>query len=257
MSDHKKPPSTRMSAGKLIEGLVCLGTVDVMLLEGVPVADVAKFIQKDQGELTDVDEKTLANALGVRRQQRQEVAGYFGASAPRVDIDDLDDSSGSQDDRLRLGEYRRRARTPSVLTRNLYKRTEERIKHMVELEGLYLAAKDRIDRWMELESEAGAFSDRLGQEIVNAANVLSEHFEIAQELGLVEGGDRMKLTLDFKRYSADTAKVLNNPESRHRVISIVERLTQHAKKVAAAAVVDMVEEEPVALPMPKASGGDE
>jgi hypothetical protein len=245
-----------MSVGKLVEGLSCLTTVDVMLLEGVPVVDVAKFIQKDQGELTDINEKTLANALGARRLQRQEVDGYFGARIPRVDIDDLDDSADGNDDRPRLGEYRRRAQTPSILTRNLYKRTEEGIKHMVELEGLYLAAKDRIDRWMELEAEAGAFSDRCGQEIVNAANIMAKHFEIAQELGLVEGGDRMKLTLDFKRYSAETAKVLSNPESRHRVISLVERLAQHAKK-AAGVTMEMEQQEPVALPMPKASGDDE
>jgi hypothetical protein len=126
---------------------------------------------------------------------------------------------------------------------------------MVELEALYLAKRDRIDRWMELESEVGAFSDRLGSEIVNAAKVLGQHFSIAQELGLVEAGDSLKMTLDFKHYSKSTAEVLSKPESRHRVISIVERLAKHAKAELVTGAED--EEDAIVLPMPKASGGDD
>ena len=250
--DRKKPPSTRGSVGKQVENLVCLDTVDIMLLEGTPAADVVKFIQKDQGELAEVNEKTLVNALIARRAQRQEVDGYFGAGAARVDINDLDDSMNEVP---RLGTYRRPSQTPSTLTRKLYEKSESKIKHLMELEGLYGASKDRIDRWMELESEVGAFSDRLGGEIVNAAKILEQHFAVAQDLGLIEGSGGSRLTLDIRHYSKGTAEVLSNPESRHRVISIVERLAQHAKREGRE-IID-AEAEPISLPMPKASGDDE
>lgn len=256
MSDDRKPPSTRGSVGKQIENLACLATVDVMLLEGVALADVAKFIQQDQGELTDVPEKTLANALGARRLQRIEVDGYYGVGRPELDHDALDDSIPEKDAGPPMrGGYRRPAVTPGALTKTLYKRAEGGIQHMLELEALYLASRDRVDRWMELEAEVGGFSDKCGSELVNAAKILGQHFEVAQELGLIESGERLKVSLDIRKYSKGTAEVLSKPESRHRVISILERLAKHAGRPQR--VIEVEAGAPIALPMPKASGDDE
>lgn len=257
-SDDRKPPSTRGSVGKQIENLACLVTVDVMLLENTPLADVAKFIQQDQGELKDVPEKTLANALGVRRLQRIEVDGYYGIGQAGLDTDALDDSvPGKEGELLQRGGYKRPAVTPGSLVKNLYKRADGGIQHMLELEALYLASRDRVDRWMELESEVGGFSDKCGPELVNASKILMEHFEVAQALGLVESGERLKVSLDIRRYSERTAIVLSKPESRHRVVSLIERLVKHASRPATVVEVSAESRASIPLPMPKASGDNE
>jgi hypothetical protein len=244
-SDAKGPPSAgRPSISKLIENLDCIDTVDVMLLEGTPASDVARFIQQDQGELTEVNEKTLATALLARRLQRQEVTKWFGAKQ----------TSGG-DEMPKAGSYRRAAITRRTLVDSLYNRTKGGIREMLELEALYLALVDRIDRMMELESELGAFSEDTGKEIQIAAKILVARYKIAKDLGLTEGTEGFRQSMDFKTYSERTVQILSNPESRHRVISLVERIAAHARGPSVRTVPEP--KSVIALPMPRASGDDD
>jgi len=240
MANEKGPPASRASIAKLIENLECLETVDVMLLEGTPAPDVAKFIQRDQGELPSVDERSLSNALLVRKHQRIEAGDWYGANKLRISDDGAEE--------VKPGSYRRPAKTPSSLVKSLYSRTEGGIREYLELEALYLAQRDRIDRLMELESEIGAFSDQLSKEMAVANDIAINRHKIAKDLGLT--GSESRLLNDFKGYSERTSAVLRNPESRHRVISIVERIAAHARRGLPKEV------EPISLPLPKVADED-
>jgi hypothetical protein len=231
MANEKGPPASRASVARLIESLDCLDTVDTMLLEGTPAIDVARFIQQDQGELAQINEKTLANALIARRHQKQEVIGMAG----RHDVT----GSGAG-----TAAPRQASKTPGTLIHSLYNRTKGGIQEMLEMEALFLAQRDRVDRAMETENELGALSEDTGKEIERAASILMDRFNITHKLGLTENGDNFRLNLDIRGYSERTAEILNNPESRHRVISIVERIAAHAKRA-------MPTEPEIALPLPR------
>ena len=96
---------------------------------------------------------------------------------------------------------------------------------------------------MELESAVGAFHDRGGQEIAIAANILMQRVQAKDKFGLGEG-DEFELRLNVKTYSESTAEVLSKPDSRHRVMSLLERLARLGK------LKSMVESQQIALPPP-------
>jgi len=225
----KGPPASRASVAKLIENLDCLDTVDTMLLEGTPAIDVAQFIQQDQGALTQVNEQTLVNALTARRHQKQEVIGMAGRYG----------GGGGE-----APPMRQPSRTPGAMVKSLYDRTKGGIQEMLELEALFLAQRDRVDRAIETENETGALNEGAGKEITRATDILVERFKVTHALGLTESGDNFKYNLDLRGYSQRTADILNNPESRHRVISIVERIAAHAKQ-------SMPTEPEIALSLPR------
>ena len=57
-----------------------------MLMEGVTAPDVARYIQEERSELTEVSQDALAKALSARRRKRQQSTGWWGA-----DPDELED----------------------------------------------------------------------------------------------------------------------------------------------------------------------
>lgn len=223
MADGPKRPSrpgTKSSVAKLIEKLPFLETVDTMLLENTPAADVAKYILDEQGALPGTNPKTLTNALLARRKQKLETEGFGFVHAVR------NEDMVNYREELGLDPSPRRApHAPRTLVRALYSRTKGGIKELLELEILYLAQRDRIDRIMEMESAVGAFHDRGGMEIAIAADILMKRVQAKNKFGLGEG-DEFELRLNVRSYSKNTAEVLSRPESRHRVMSLLERMTR-------------------------------
>lgn len=207
----------------MIEDLPFLATIDMMLMENTPAADVAKYIQEDQGCLTDVNTKTLINALLARRKQRLEMSGMW--SGPTEEIATIKGTGEGDDPEEQFPLYRRPAQTPKTLVKKLYERGHRGIQDLVELEGLYLAQRDRIDRMMELEAKAGGFHEKMAGEITVAGELLWKRMRGMSKLGLGQQ-DEFSMTLSVRGYSEGTAAVLSNPESRHRIMSILQRMVR-------------------------------
>lgn len=182
-----------------------------MLMEGARATDVAAFIQDDQGRLRDVNPKTLVNALLGRRKRKADEAEEHWASTQGEAVEEV--------------VWRRKPQLPSALAKMAYQRTKDGIEEINELEGLYLAQRDRCDRLIDLEHRAGIFSEHTAKEIATASDILMKRLKAREVLGLVgrAGGD-FHLHLDVDVYSENTINVLRNPEKRHRIVSLLERL---------------------------------
>lgn len=219
MARRPSRPSSQNSVALQIEGLPCITEVDAMLVEGAKASDIAAFIQDDQGLLQDVNAKTLANALLARRRLKKEMAEEYE-----------EDHWASTEGQASGGSeivWRRSPQLPSTLAKMAYERTKGGIEEINELEGLYLAQRDRIDRLMDLEHRAGIFSENTAKEISVAGDLLMKRLTARKELGLIgrQAGD-LHLHLDVDVYSENTIKVLQDPEKRHRIVSLLERLGQ-------------------------------
>jgi hypothetical protein len=233
-------PKGSKSAAKLIEDLPCLVEVDRMLMEGVTAPDVAKYIQEEKSELLDVSQDALAKALSARRRKRQQSTGWWGADP---------DEEENEGDELReeMRKYRRLPQTPSRVVQNkgLYDRTEGGIRDMIELEGAFLAQRDRVDRMMELEALSGAFSDLTTKAIDSMTEILWKRIQARAKMNESASGDDLSFNLSIRRYSQQTMEVMSNPESRHRIMSLLERLARFGKS--------RVPLPPVSLPLPQST----
>jgi hypothetical protein len=232
MAAAKRParPRSGQKVGKLIEALPFLDEIDVMLLENVPASVVVKFIQAQKGELTNVNPESLANALLARRRQKQETHTWWGVPPPEEE---------DESELLAKINYRRAPITPTAISRRIYDRVEGGIKDMLELEAHYLAQRDRCDRLLELEAQSGAFGDITTKAMDSACETLWKRIQARAKMN--EGKtDGVEVSLSIKNYSQQTVEVLSNPESRHRVMSLLDRLVRFGKSSA-----------PLPLPLPQ------
>lgn len=237
MARRPSRPIYRNSIGKMIESLSFLSSVDTMLMEGVPASDVAKYIQEEMGELKDQDSKALANALRARKRQKEEVAralsGQLGAEA---------DDEGVEAEVEETPKHEK----PGLLVKTLYARTKGGIRDLLELEAMYLTQRDRIDRMVETEARQGIFAKDVGQEIIFAKELILARVKTKKDLGIDDKSDTPEL--DIRKYSEQTVGVLSSPESRHRVLNLLERLAKSGKLK-----VEAEPEEQIALPPPPSS----
>lgn len=246
--------SRRPGAREHIANLPFVKTVDQMLLEGVSCPDVAKFIQDDQGALDDFSADTLAEALRDRRDELRKAAGPPAESERRW----FDrDTPEEQDDEDNLGAQARKGAKvftlhqgggrkgkgdsggskipsnenyerplPSSFARNLYKKLGKGIEELVESEALYLSQRARIDRLSDIEYESNGYLESLNRDYGKALDILRARVDIKEKLGLFDGDEKFRETLDIKSYSDKTAEVLNKPESRRRIVSLLERISK-------------------------------
>jgi len=200
-----KAPSTALTVSEKIADLRSINDIDAMLKEGTSSNDVAKFIQETLRELRSINTKTLAKALKERAagliQQEQDVSGL-----------EIQAAEGRDNGRNRL---------PSTLTRNLYKRLKRNMDLEIELEGLYLAQRDRIEWLMELENDAVQPLEGLFREFGEARETL---VHLAKVRSLVTARQGAGSSLNVSEYTRETAEVLGNPESRRRVVTLIERV---------------------------------
>lgn len=237
MADKPRRPSQpdhKNSAGKLIENLTFLSNVDTMLLEGVAATDVALYIQQEMGQLVDLDPKSLANALRARKKQKEEVARAFSGRM----ADEVDGAAGV-DPPVEVVETK--VVRPTLLAKKLYARTRGGIRDLIELEAMYLTQRDRVDRMVQAEGEQGIFTKDVGAEIIYAGQLIMMRVKTKHDLGIDDTGDTPEL--DMRKYSEKTIGVLSNAKSRHKIMSLLNRL-------ARAADLSVDPEEQIALPPP-------
>lgn len=190
-----------------------------MLMEGISAPDVAKYIQEEKSELVEVSAEALAKALSARRRKRQQSTGWWGS-----DPDQEEDEGDALREELR--QYRRMPQTPGRMSRSgLYDRTEGGIRDMIELEATYLAQRDRADRLMELEALSGAFSNLTAQALSDMGETLWKRIQARAKMNEGQSGD-LNFNLSIRNYSEKTMKVMSNPESRHRIMSLLERVAR-------------------------------
>jgi hypothetical protein len=199
-----KPHS--MTIAEKIEELSVIDDIDDMLREGLSCNDVAKFIQFGLEELTDVKSAVLKKELLRRRKEVLRVK-------PRP----------VYDERL-AAIIPEKNRKPSVLSYKRYEKTTKAMDRLIELEALYLSQRDRLDYLVEKEMEHGYPFEMTGREFLVAAKFLELHGKEERAILEAAGIGLAHDKLDIKGYSEETSEVLQKPDSRRRVVSIVERL---------------------------------
>lgn len=213
----KKP-----SVQQLIEHLGCIREVDMMLREGVSSADVARFIQDDQQQLPNVPHKTLANALAVRKRAFEDEMGDQEGFADVVyQNEDAMDTAGFEP--MKMGIVAKLAQVG-------YKRLKGGIRENIELEALYLTQRSRVDKLLEMEAEDGVLMKTTSDEIVKASTVLSRLTATKKAMGIIGVGiDDSHIVGDYEGLSREASDVLQKPESRRKVLDLVDRLQKRGQ----------------------------
>jgi hypothetical protein len=172
-----------------------------MLVSGWPISEVAQYVQKQRGEYTDVTEQTLIWTLTMYRKD-----------LPPGEI--LAKSMGST-----------------------FKKVAERVRkgldELTEMEKLYELQMLRIDIDFKNEKKINKLMPTMTKEISTAREILAAMAQLKMDLG-VDERHLGKLDIDAKipeetvaKYGrASVGKVLNNPESRRKLLSLVEKFTQ-------------------------------
>lgn len=204
-----KPPDFRdcckLTIAQRLSELSVIGDIDDMLRDGVSCADVAKFIQLGLEELTDVKAVSLQNVLAKRRDDL--VVESQVVLDPRL-AEILPDTG----------------RMPTYLARRQYVTQHKMMDRLIEMEALYLAQRDRLDAIIHKEIELGFPFEMTDRSMLTAAKMLELHGKLETEILGRVGDGAVNEKLDLKGYSEETARTLRKPDSRRRVISIVERL---------------------------------
>jgi hypothetical protein len=212
VTNRETPIKKKLSVVEQVDLLPCIREVDEMLLGEATTADVARVIQRDRGLLTDVKEGTLAKALGQRRRDlllavSQEAREF----AP--------ESAAMQDAIV--------PRIPGAIARGAYERMQTGVDDIIELESMYLSVRDRIGAIMQWEQENERFHGDLHKDFSVATKMIELHAKLKNELGM-GGGDRLSVRLDVtgmkSKFGATIAEVFAKPESRHRVLSLIDQL---------------------------------
>ena len=201
----------KVSVLRLISDLPVIKDVDDMLREGVDPVSVAMFIQQTMGLLTNVAQKTLANMLKERRENLP----------PLPEVSDPEEWPASTECD---GDA---PRSPGRLARLHYTKTARGIERMLEIESLYLFQRDRIDWLVGQEQSSGQVYEKMALEVASARELLRMHADLEREFGAA--GNRFRMSVDISSKSNSelgrrVQKVLENPESRHKVVDLVKRL---------------------------------
>jgi hypothetical protein len=202
-----------------IKALNCKADLDAMIRAGYPLPKVAKWLQEEMGEYTDVGHSSLVTTLSRYRQ----------SMAPA----DL------------------------LATRNIHvagkaaQKVQEGLDELDELEVLYRDIRERIKFGMRLErgrkkrgdKEAipPSYNPKLTQDFTAALQVLARRHDIKMDLGIQRGSVNNGVNIDpevarklEEKYGEEVGKALKSPESRAKVLSIMEMIKKRAAKEQAA-----------------------
>lgn len=243
---------------QLIENLSFVKAIDLMLLEGVSATNVAKFIHDDQKALVEIKPKALINALAARKEalvaeavekSSEQTRRWFDtevkAKLPKVTpVTTVDDEWSNEDDEEESDDHNAVVlqfpggekvgggelppkMIPSAVSRRIYDRhIKGGIDELVELEALYRTQIHRLDRLIAMEESKNGYIENLDKGIKVANELLMARVAVKKEFGLIDGDQKFREQLDIKGYSEKTVKTLANPESRHRVVVLMEKLAK-------------------------------
>jgi len=198
-----KPPG-RSTRFKKLRALACYQEVYERICAGWPLAQVARFVQEERREYTAI------SCHGLEQQLAE-----FRKEMPPGDLV--------------------QKRFPEVFD-EAKKKVEEGIDELVELEELYRIQMHRVGVDFATEKGIGKLMPSMTGEIREARNILKDMADLKLEMGVlgraprgvdVNVGVEVEATLSesvlAKFGDGAVAKVLEDPESRRKVMGVMER----------------------------------
>jgi hypothetical protein len=221
----KAGPVSRETGFQKLRSIKCFQEVHQKLVEGWGLTELAKWIQKDRQEYTDVKPITLVHLL----------KDYRNSLPPGTLIE---------------------KRMPNVFHKAA-KRVKKGLDEVKELEDLVKFQKRRIKMEGNTERKIGKLLPTMTQEVRTMRECLATLADVKMDLGLSKrhlgelNVDATLLAEVVGRYgSPAVAKVLQNPQSRQKVMGVAEKFLALAASEAAK-VVDVTPE-----PVPAKSDED-
>jgi hypothetical protein len=185
-----------------LRALKCFDEVFSRLREGWPLSELARYIQEDKKEYVDVSRAGLVSVLT-----------DFRASLPPGELI--------------------KKRIPQAFL-SAKKEVEEGLDEIKELEALYRMQLERVKVDLETEKKIKKLLPTMTSEIKEARQILESVANLKMDLGLqdrapqkhevnVEVDETLEQDLSQHFGNPTVKKVLDNPESRYRVMGTVER----------------------------------
>lgn len=177
------------------------------------MSELARFIQEDQKEYTDISRPALVSVL----------TGFRSSLPP--------------------GELIKKRLPQTFIAAK--KEVEEAVDEVKEMEALYRLQMQRIAIDSELEKNLGKLMPSMTSEIKEARQILESVSNMKMEMGLndraptkhefnVEVDEVLESDLSQHFGSSKVKKVLENPESRHKVMGTVEKFLRFSSLADAA-----------------------
>ena len=209
-------PVSRETKFSRIRKLNCFEGVKERLLAGWPPSEVARYVQEDNEEYTDVKRETLSRVL---KEFRSSIAPVEAIEAiPPPDIV-----------QQRTGPY----------LQQLVNKVRTGIDELSELENLYRIQMDRIG--MGLNGETSGSTPKLTTTMTQEIRVAKELLESSARLKMDLGVKKRHLgalevesdfigDVDAKFGNKAVQKVLSDPKSRSKVVHLAEKIMSMVPK---------------------------
>jgi len=212
-------PVSRETRFVRIRSLNCFNEVHKRLVEGLPTAGVAEYIQNEMGEYKDIGVDSLAAMLGEYR-----------TSLPPTELVQ---------------------KLPRV-TAEAVARVREGLDELGEMEKLYKMQLERIEIDFQTEKNINKLMPSMTQEMRAAREILSDIAQLKMDLGL-NARHLGKMEVDAqivsdvtKRYDENVGKTMASPESRRKLLGIAERFLSLAAGKAGVDITVQERTEPLA-----------
>lgn len=230
-------PETRRNSNrrfKRIRALECFGEVKRFLVQGISPRRVARYIQEEQDEYTDVEIRSLEKMLRNFKKEELSEAEKVANQVPSKFEDELEEM-------------------------------DKQINVLEELGSLYQMQLRRIQLNIEKEQETEQLMSGTGQEIRTAKEILESIGKFQQEFGM-EPKHLGTLSLQAEA-AADTEDVsdmpgqfMMNPVKRNQVLEFLDSLDKTDPRAIDAVTegdIDEGEEEDDVIDVEPEGGGDE
>ena len=200
-----------------VDRLSFRSVIDEMVASGKSYSEVAAFIQDVLGKLKTIERDRLEEALAFR-DARKDLSNQVGEV-----ISKSSDSSGGESPRNVVSIS---PRVPGEIAKGIYSKTGDPIDSLVEIEAVYLSLRDRLGWLMQYEQDTGQPYSKMGLEVRGIVELLRLYEEI-RENAIGTGGSNVNVNLSFGNDSNSNAvvsKVMQNPESRQKIVTLLEKL---------------------------------
>lgn len=188
-----------------IKSLKCINAVQEMLKNGIPPTEVARYIQEDAKELRDKQRDSLVRVLRYYIEEELPAMGVIS--------------------HLHLP-------VPRQLMRKV-EQLDKGVHTLTELKRLYAKINDRLERMERAEEGEGKFTQHVDHVYLVLLKYLAERHKIEVDLGLAKPlppgsaeSDALDSEIVHRFGDSDVAEVLANPESRRRILGMLQAMTR-------------------------------
>lgn len=197
-----------------LRSLQCFDLVYARIKDGWPITEIARFIQEDKHEYTEVSRAGLVSVIT-----------GFRSSLPPAELI--------------------KKRLPDAFI-EAKKELDDTIDEVREMEELYRLQMRRVKIDVAIEEKIGKLMPTMTSEIKEARQLLESVANLKMDMGVhsrvpqkhevsVDVDEILEKDLSQHFGSPTVKKVLENPESRHRVMGTVERFLRITGESATAA----------------------